>query len=272
MSLPKIVEIKCKGSINLKIEDLNDFQGNLKDLSTENYEKLKNQMLDLGFSEPISVWRNKDKWWILNGHQRLRTLKKMKADGIVIPEIPASEIQAKDIKEAKKKVLALTSQYGQMTNEGLYEFLSEANIQFEELDDFRFPEIDLKDWAKEFLDGGDAPDENIYTDKIKAPIYTPKGLMPKIHEVYGALKYDDLVNKIEASNVDESIKKFLILAAARFVRIDYHLVAEYYSHVKESEVKKLFEELALVIVDFNSAIENGFVKMVEELDEIAAKE
>lgn len=272
MSLPRIVEIKCKGSINLKIEDLNDFQGNLKDLSTESYEKLKKQMLELGFSEPISVWRNKDKWWILNGHQRLRTLKKMKADGIIIPEIPASEIQAKDIKEAKKKVLALTSQYGQMTNEGLYEFLNEANIQFEELDVFRFPEIDMEDWAKEFLEGEETTDENIYTDKIKAPIYTPKGLMPKVSEIYDAKKYELLVKKINASALDDTKKMFLILAAARFVRIDYHLVAEYYSHVKESEEKKLFEELALVIVDFNSAIENGFVKMVEELDEIAANE
>lgn len=64
------VEIKCKGSTELPLSKLNEFQGDLKELTPVNYEKFKAELLHLGFSEPISVWKNKEKYYILNGHQR----------------------------------------------------------------------------------------------------------------------------------------------------------------------------------------------------------
>ena len=168
-----VIRIECKGHTELSINDLNILQGDLKDLSVQNYEKLKKQILELGFSEPVSVWKNDDKWWLLNGTQRLRTLQTMRDEGIHIPKIPVNIVEAKNIKEAKKKILSLTSQFGAMTSDGLYQFMSEGEIQFDEIVDFNFPEISLDDFAKEFGENNFDPgteDEQGKLDEL-SPIY-----------------------------------------------------------------------------------------------------
>lgn len=52
----KEILIKCTGADAVPVQELNDFQGDLKVLSDENYKKFKNELLLNGFSEPISVW------------------------------------------------------------------------------------------------------------------------------------------------------------------------------------------------------------------------
>jgi DNA modification methylase len=143
------IEISCTGADLVEIGKLENFQGNLKKLSKDNLAKLKKEILQNGFSEPISVWKNEDKFYILNGHQRVRTLLHM-AEDHEIPKIPINYVDAKNIKEAKRKVLALTSQYGEMTNEGLFQFMNDSSIEWSEIkDSFRFPEIDFNHFEKE---------------------------------------------------------------------------------------------------------------------------
>lgn len=148
----QILKIACRGAISLPLSDLHILQGDLKDLSLENYQKLKNQMLTLGFSEPISVWKYQDKWWSLNGTQRIRTLGKMREEGYEIPELPVSVIEADTMQEAKKKILSLTSQFGNMTDDGLYEFMTEAELGIDDIEDFRFPEIDHDKFKYNFFE------------------------------------------------------------------------------------------------------------------------
>lgn len=152
----KTVKITCTGAKTAAIEDLTHFQGNLKSLSFKNYQKLKAEIVELGFSEPVSVWENGGKMFILNGHQRTRTLIKMRGEGYVVPPIPVSLIQAGSLKEAKKKVLALTSQYGVMEEDGLYEFMHESGITPVELDIYRFPEIDINNFVDNYFNDKDA--------------------------------------------------------------------------------------------------------------------
>lgn len=148
--MDKSVEIKCHTGHNLDIENVQPFQGDLKKLTKVNENKLKKKILELGYSEPISIWEHKGKNYILNGHQRIAVLRKMRDDGYSVPEIPVSKVEAKDMKEAKKKVLSLTSQFGEITEEGLFNFVDEAGIEFSDLDSLRLPEIDLEKFANEF--------------------------------------------------------------------------------------------------------------------------
>ena len=67
-------------------------------------------------------------------------------------KVPVSMIYANDVKDAKEKILALTSQYGEITDQGLYEFMNEANIDVSYLDNLRMPEIDLGKWKDNFVD------------------------------------------------------------------------------------------------------------------------
>ncbi len=140
----KTIEIKCSATHFIALEDLTIIQGNLKNLSKENYEKLKKVILRHGWSSPIHVWQNDGKNKVLDGTQRVATAKGMKSEGYLIPPLPVTIVEAKDKKEAKEKILAMTSQYGQMTEEGLSQFAIDAEIDFAFITDHvRFPEVDL---------------------------------------------------------------------------------------------------------------------------------
>jgi len=45
----KNIKIACKGNTTASITELVPFQGNLKDLSTVNYKKLRGEIIRLGF-------------------------------------------------------------------------------------------------------------------------------------------------------------------------------------------------------------------------------
>ena len=63
------------------------------------------------------------------------------------------------------------------------------------------------------------------------------------------------------------VKSFLTAAAARHTVFRYDKIAEYYAHAP-AEVQRLMETSALVIIDFDQAIELGFVKMTKDIAEV----
>jgi hypothetical protein len=58
----------------------------------------------------------------------------MAEEGYEIPPLPCALIEAKNRKEAAEKILLISSQYGRVTDEGLYEFLSTNELDFGELE------------------------------------------------------------------------------------------------------------------------------------------
>lgn len=124
------IKITCSGAQTVPLDDLLEFQGNLKDLTADNYEKLKNSIYKYGFSFPVFFWiDNAGSKWVLDAHQRLRVLKKMREEGFIVPDLPADPIHAGSVKEAKEKLLLLNSQYGKMTQEGFDEFTADINLE-----------------------------------------------------------------------------------------------------------------------------------------------
>lgn len=161
------VVIACKGADSLALKQLEPFQDNLKILTAANYNMLKDEIIRDGFSEPISVWKHKGKFFILNGHQRVDALTRMQKEGHVIPDLPVSYIEAQDIAQAKRKVLALTSQYGTMTKTGLIDFAKNSKIDLDEVKNcFVYPGINM---------------EGLGTQKKETD--AGKQTVPEIHEV-----------------------------------------------------------------------------------------
>lgn len=169
----KEISIKCQGAITLELEQLVPFQSNLKNLSRENYKKLRQSILDLGFSAPCFVWKSPDgEWKVIDSHQRIRVLTEMKrAEGFHIPPLPCAIVEASTEQEAKKKILAITSSYGTVTDEGLFEFLSLNNIKLEHLDSLNFHEIDMDSFKQNFFD---APVEGQTEDDEVPEVSEPK--------------------------------------------------------------------------------------------------
>lgn len=144
------VKITCQGAAVLPLDAFEPFQGSLKTLSVPDYKRLRAALETHGIAFPVFVWRHGIRQIVLDGHQRILTLKKMRDEGWTIPPIPVAWVEAKDIKDAKKKVLLATSQYGKISDEGLYEFLNSADLVFDEMKDF----ISLPDFNIDKFEAG----------------------------------------------------------------------------------------------------------------------
>lgn len=155
----RTVQVRAREGVPMvPVHALVELQGELKSLSDVNYDKLKDSMLKRGFFAPVFVWAEKDtegriSLRLLDGHQRLRTLKKMATEGYKVPaEIPAYMIDAADEIEARDKLLAIVSQYGKIEKEGLYEFLSVGQLDHNSIiTDFELPEINATKFMDEFF-------------------------------------------------------------------------------------------------------------------------
>ena len=60
-------------------------------------------------------------------------------------------------------------------------------------------------------------------------------------------------------------------AAERHTVFNFNKIADYYARAG-AEVQALFEESALVIIDYEKAIENGFVHLTKKMAEIVYSE
>lgn len=123
------IVIKCKAHQTEPIDRLIEFQGNLKRLSEKNREKLIASICTKGFIAPLFVWDDQGEWKLLDGHQRIKTLLWMREKGWDIPMLPVDVIEADDEQDAKKKLLAITSQYGEFTTDGYAEFITDIEVE-----------------------------------------------------------------------------------------------------------------------------------------------
>lgn len=106
--------------------------------------------------------------------------------------------------------------------------------------------------------------DSTYTKKVNVPLYVPKYEKPNIFELFDHMKTMKLIKRINESNVSENEKRFLVFAAYRHIIFNFSKIADYYAH-SGAEMQDLMEQSALVIVDFDKAIENGFVALNNEL-------
>lgn len=186
----------------------------------------------------------------------------IESDGTELIAIKRTDLKTED---ARRKALALADNYTSDTSV----FDIEAVME-----DFTPDELDLWEFSIDVstLDIGSESTENkatsddLYTNKIITPEYLPKNEKPAISDLFDMEKYNELISKIEVSNINPEDKKFLICAASRHIVFNYEKIADYYSH-SEKDVQELMEDSALVIIDFDSAISKGFVKLSQAIDE-----
>lgn len=118
-----------------------------------------------------------------------------------------------------------------------------------------------------FDNGSTEPEqEKKYTSKIEAPIYEPSHAKPHVEVLCDTMKTKRLIREIDRSSLPEAEKEFLRAAAWRHAVFHYERAADYYAHATP-EMQRLMEQSALVIIDFDSAIERGFVRLCDEIRE-----
>lgn len=142
------IKVNCETKHYFNYKDLKIIQDGdtpLKELSSENYKKLKASVLEFGIISPIHVYRNTEGvLCCIDGTQRVKTFEAMENEGYTIPRVPVVIIEASTEREARKMLLTLVSQYGKLTDEGLYEYVVKNEIDMQWMQDtISPPEVDF---------------------------------------------------------------------------------------------------------------------------------
>lgn len=130
--MEKTIQIKCKASLSIPLNELKPIQGELKALSNEDFVDLRAKILSQGIRFAFHVWRDKSVlcWYIIDGHGRDKVLCHLVSnENYQTPSIPCVEVEADSIDEAKKLVLDSSSTYHRVTQEGLMAYMLELKMQ-----------------------------------------------------------------------------------------------------------------------------------------------
>ena len=231
-----------------KIDDVIPYENNPRK-NDEAVDYVAKSIKEFGFKVPIIIDKN---GVIVTGHTRLKAAKKLGMD-----EVPV--ILADDLTEEQIKAFRLA-------DNKVAEFADwDDELLKMELDDI---DIDMSDFGFVFgeigIEGGNPLTDEKYTTKVEIPQYEITGEEPPIEELVDLTKTNELIAKIEKSNVSDEQKKFLIEAAKRHSVFNYSKIAEYYAH-QDKEMQELMEDSALIIIDFDDAIKNGYVQLRSEI-------
>ena len=114
----KEIQIKNPGNLpTIDYHRLQDFQKDLKIITPENLQKLKDSILERGFIVPKFVWIpdgniESGEIFTIDGHQTTKALRSLEEEGWTIGRIPIVLIPAKSKKEAAENLLVINSSFG----------------------------------------------------------------------------------------------------------------------------------------------------------------
>ena len=235
--------------IELGIDELIPYENNPRKNDAA-VEKVALSISAFGFKVPIVIDQNNV---IVTGHTRLKAAKKLGLK--TVPCIKADDLTDEQIKAfrlADNKV----SEFSEWDEEKLMKELEALGDIDMSLYGFEFPDDD---------EDGDSDDT--YTHDNNIPQYEIQGEKPKLSELVNEDKTSELLEEIENSDLSYEEKDFLRKAAQRHLVFNYKKVAEYYANASE-EMQALMEKSALVIIDYNDAIANGYTTLSDRVQRL----
>ena len=169
-------KIKIENSSELLVIDfhkLQDLQGDLKTISDEALEKLKQSIIKHNFFVPAFIWFDNEVPYIVDAHQRIKALQSLENDGYEIPSIPYIEIKAIDKKDALNKLLQINSRYGEFNLETT--FFEDNELDFEQVK----LEVEISELDYLFNNDFKSESDKIYEKEINEKNINIKNKCPK---------------------------------------------------------------------------------------------
>lgn len=236
--------------INVSIDKIKPYENNPRN-NDDAVDAVANSIKEFGWQQPIVVDNG---GVIIAGHTRYKAAKKLgyKEVPIVVAD-KLTEEQVNAYRLADNKVGELAEWDDAELSEELNKIL-DINMA-----DFGFKDEPISNMLDK--------QEDKYTQKTDIPQYEVTGEKPKESELVDTSKRDYLVQEIKKADLPEDVKKFLILGAQRHLKFDYQAIAEYYAHAGK-EIQQLMEDSALVIIDYDSAMKNGYAKFLDTVEEL----
>lgn len=237
-------------------DELTPYARNAKIHTSEQVDQIAKSIEEFGFNDPIGVWDNPDGGLeIVEGHGRVLAAKKIGLEYVPV-------IRLDHLSDEQRR--AYTHIHNQLTLNSDFDY----NTLLDDINDL--PEFDFGEYGFGVLDDGDLPseiDDGTYSTEVKSPVYEPQGRDVSIPDLVDTEKMDGIVSRVEQSDAPDDVKEFLKLAATRHAVFNYRNIAEYYAQA-DSEVKKLFEDSVLIIIDYDQAIEKGLVKLYDAAERV----
>jgi hypothetical protein len=231
-----------------KLTDIKSNPNNPRIIKDDKFKKLVAsikefpQMLSL---RPIVV---NDDMIVLGGNMRLKACKE--AGLKEVPVIKASEL---DVDQQRQFIIKDNVGYGEWDWDMLANEWDEKELDMWGLDV----------WQPDNVIDGDGELDDDYSQKIGEVVYEPKNTNHKAEDLF--LRDDRFDNEISLIK-NESIRELFKARVSFFYSFHYSKIADYYAYQATDEEKALFEKLALVLLDKNQLIENGFSDLVNELE------
>lgn len=213
-------------------------------------EKLQNSLLKYQFIDPFKVWENEGKLYCLDGRHRFLDLKEIQSKGLDVPELlPATFIDCKNIKEAAELVLVYSSAYAKITQQGLFDFVSNFNLDLPSIKDtINIPEFSMERYEQKFdvYDTEAAEEPHVYINE--------KDIKVKPGDLFEINGHRLICGSFKDS---KAVKLLMKEDKARIVNCDppYNLPANFFTN-KDEKRHKDFAEAAGEMTD------NEFVRFL----------
>lgn len=232
-------------------EEVREYPRNAKKHDDRQIKNIANSIKRFGWQQDTVI--TSDNVLVIGHGRRLAALKL----GCEMPyhriDKTADELTDEDIRELRIADNQTNSETG-------YDFeVLETELEGLEFEGFDFDFAKAAEIAEE--------QESKYTTETRIPQYEPKPDVPSIKDMINTSKVEALIEEIDGSDIEEEEKEFLRIAAYRHAVIDFDKVADYYASA-DAEMQELMERSALVLIDLDDAIANGFTTLTETLDEM----
>ena len=240
----------------LSVADLRSDPNNVREHSAENIKAVKASLENFGQRKPIVVT---GKNVVVAGNGTLQAASELGWDTIATVVVPSdwSDEQVRAYAIADNRTAELATWNKELLAQQL-DGLSEYGF---DLNDLGFGDTLL---MSDGLGGsGESSDNdvNVYSAAVEVPQYQIIGDEPAVQDLFDNEKAEAFSAEIMAKDLPEAVRDFLLAAASRHVVFDYGKIAEFYPH-QTKEVQELMEKSALIIIDLNNAMLNGYASLM----------
>ena len=220
-------------------------------------QAIAGMLAEVGYADALIAYEGSLGLTLIDGHLRAETTPD--------EEVPVLILDVSD--DEADKILATLDPLASMAgrdNEKLGSLLDGISSESDGVTEMLRALVDGNYEPLTIPEFGEVTDDK-YVSSINVPIYEPSGPPPEIHELYDRSTADEMRREIQDSELPEEIEAFLLDAAERHVGFNFQRIAHYYAHAP-ADIKALMERSALVIIDYGQAIENGLVRLKEDVD------
>lgn len=247
------------------VDELKKDPANAREHSEKNLQAIEDSLDEFGQRQVIVARENGT---VIAGNARLEVAR----DRLEWEKIACIFVDD-DAAEAARFAIAdnRTGELAEWDEDALGQTLEAISEETGDLDNLGFDDGELTDFLNNVGEDPLGQSDEKYVQKIDRPVYEPTGAEPDVEDLYDAQRTRQLVDEIQSADIPEDVAQFLQIAAWRHTSFQFGRIAEFYAHADE-EVQNLMERSGLVVVDFERAVEEGFVKMTERLAELVGKE